>query len=60
VDAKIIETFPPGPAASEVKPAGVRAILLTLCNETYDCSFQGVEWEDAIDKAIERLKPFLK
>lgn len=38
----------------------IKSILLNLCKETYECSYQSHEWKAAIEKAIERLKPYLK
>lgn len=38
----------------------VRDILRELCLTSYESPFDGVEWQKAIDKAIEKLEPYLK
>lgn len=34
-------------------------ILRELCSETYEASFRGVEWDQAIERALSKMKPYL-
>jgi hypothetical protein len=38
----------------------IKEILRQLCRDTYESPFDGIDWEEAINKAIERLRLFLK
>ena len=48
--------------AEEVKDTlpAVREVLQRLCMQTYDKSYQGSEWEELVDKALEELQPLMR
>lgn len=50
-----IVSFGPSAVNTEAVPE-VRAILRNLCRDAYETPYGGVEWETAIDKAIDDLR----
>jgi len=46
-------------ASSRGKKEDMRNILKELCSETYEASFRGVEWDQAIERALSKMKPYL-
>jgi hypothetical protein len=38
----------------------VREVLRGLCSRSYDVTFQGTEWENLVEKALQELRPYLK
>jgi len=38
----------------------IRDILTELCVEAYESPYMGIEWEEAIDRAFEKLEPYFK